>query len=661
MNRQADPMAHPRTPPSTAPGSPASAAPGIRIDAIADVERMESVPLAARGLPGSTYEALAAGARIDPPAPALSFFLDVAGLRDPVVWTHEELLSDIHRTANALRRLGVQRDDVVAFVLPNLPETHLVIWGAETAGIAFAVNPLLDGAQIAQLLRAGNASWLVTLAPTPGTDVWERVSAAAAQTDSLRGILTVDLVRYAPEAQRAALAALAATTGPTIGDVEVRGFAEVIATAPHDRLEFPPPTSDDVSSYVCTGGTTGLPKIARRTHGAEVYDAWAVQPFVPDAFHTGAAVFCGLPLFHVNAQLVTGLSPWSRGAHVVLGTAQGYRGEGVLDAFWEIVEQYRIRVFSGVPTVFAALLHRSAGDHDVSSIGYALCGAAPMPEELFRAFQERTGVRVLEAYGLTEGTCASSVNPAARPRIGSIGLRLPYQRMSVGIFDDDDTFLRFAAPDEPGVLLISGPNVFAGYVDPDHERGLWVEADGARWVNTGDMARQDADGYFWLTGRKKEIIIRGGHNIDPKVIEEPFHEHPAVGLAAAVGRPDAHAGEVPVVYVQLVPGAAATPEGLLASVAPRIGERAAQPRAVRIVDQLPITPVGKIFKPALVRREIEDVCRAAAAGLPVTVHSVDVVQDPARGHVAHLHASGDVAALREALAPFAFRIEIHDR
>lgn len=290
-----------------------------------------------------------------------------------------------------------------------------------------------------------------------------------------------------------------------------------------------------------------------------------------------------------------------------------------------------------------------------------ICGAAPLPEELFREFPRRTGVRVLEAYGLTEGTCASSVNPAdATVRVGSIGLRLPYQRMAVAVLDDEDAFVRFAAPGEPRALLISGPNVFSGYIDPAQERGTWVEADGSRWVNTGDTARQDADGYFWLTGRKKEIIIRGGHNIDPKSIEEVLHEHPAVALAAAVGRPDAHAGEVPVVYVQLTPGAAATEEELLAYATAHVGERAARPRVVRIVDQLPTTAVGKIFKPSLVLREIEDACRTIAEELRVPLAAVEAAQDPARGHVVRVRAAGDPDALRRALAAVSFHAEFVD-
>jgi fatty-acyl-CoA synthase len=145
-------------------------------------------------------------------------------------------------------------------------------------------------------------------------------------------------------------------------------------------------------------------------------------------------------------------------------------------------------------------------------------------------------------------------------------------------------------------MAISGPTVFRGYVENVHNQDIWLEKD---WFNTGDLGRQDADGYFWFTGRKKELIIRGGHNIDPKTIEDAFYKLPEVQVAAAVGRPDAHAGEVPVVYLQLTEGSTADAEELLIRASEHMGERAAIPKAVHILDEVPLTPVGKIFKPAL--------------------------------------------------------------
>ncbi|WP_137826560.1 acyl-CoA synthetase [Brevibacterium sp. 2SA] len=629
------------------------------ITGMTDIAAIEAVPLSDRRLPATTYEMLAAGAAISPGAPALSFFLRSRDFARPTVWTHAELFAEITRTANALRARGVGREDVVAFALPNLPETHFVIWGAEAAGIAFAINPLLETDQIARLLRASGASHLITLGPNPGSDIWERVSAAARDVPGLRSILTVSVAPYLGPTARVVLRTREVLQRRSAGSVPVEDFRCAIAGARDDALTFDLPGRDDISSYFCTGGTTGLPKIARRTHGSEVFDSWAMQTFVPGAFAPHHAVFCGLPLFHVNAQLVTGLAPWSQGAHVVLGTPQGYRGEGVLPSFWDIAEHYRVIAFSGVPTIYSSLLDHPVGVSDISSIRYGLCGAAPLSEHVFRRFESTTGIRILEAYGLTEGACVSSVNPpTAAARIGSIGLRLPYQHMRAAVLGTDGGFDRWARTDEVGALLLSGPNVFAGYADPRHDEGVWFDADGRQWFNTGDLARQDEDGCFWLTGRAKDLIIRGGHNIDPQIIEEVLHAHPAVAAAAAIGRPDTHAGEVPVVYVQLSQDAEAAESDLLEFARAKVPERAARPRAVHIIEQMPTTAVGKIFKPALIMAEIESVIAEAARRVEVTLSCVTVHQDETRGLMAEITVAGQPGDLSGALAGYGFAFEV---
>ncbi len=631
---------------------------GRPIVALPDVEAFEQIPLRDRNLPASTYEMLTRGAAIVPDQLALSFFLRSDNFRDPFVWTHAELIADITRTANALRRLGIGRCDVVAFVLPNLPEAHFVIWGGEAAGITFAINPLLEAGQICELLIAGKAKWLVTLAPFPGTDIWQKATKAAEKVPDLQGILTVSFAPYLRGTTDEATDVRSQAPGVDGLSIPVLSLRQEIAGERGEGLTFEMPSPGDISSYFCTGGTTGLPKIAARTHLSEVFDAWSTQTFIGGVFAPGKTIFCGLPLFHVNGQLVTGLIPWSQGGHVVMGTPHGYRGEGVIPSFWEIVEHYRVVAFSGVPTVYSALMQVPVGSRDISSVGYGFCGAAPMPVELFRNFEETIGIRILEAYGLTEGACVSSVNPPeGERRVGSIGLRLPYQQMEVVRLDDSGGFTGFAETDEVGVLAIRGPNVFAGYINAEHNKGLWLEIDGERWLNTGDLARQDTDGYFWLTGRKKELIIRGGHNIDPKLIENAVQDHPAVQLAAAVGRPDERAGELPVLYVQLKHGTTATEADLLAHAVGRIPERAAHPKSVRILPTLPVTPVGKIFKPALSMLEIEDVVRQEAASSGVTLESLSVIQDARLGLLARIAAEGNSGPLREKLGRYAFKTQ----
>jgi fatty-acyl-CoA synthase len=226
------------------------------------------------------------------------------------------------------------------------------------------------------------------------------------------------------------------------------------------------------------------------------------------------------------------------------------------------------------------------------------------------------------------------------------------------VLDEAGAYVRDAAIGEVGALAIRGPNVFAGYVDPAHEAATWIERDGARWLNTGDLARQDDEGYFWLTGRKKELIIRGGHNIDPKVIEEALAAHPAVALCAAIGRPDAHAGEVPAAYIQLRPGAACSAVELADFAEANIPERAAVPKAIRIIDALPTTAVGKVFKPALAMREIEDVVRAEAAAASIELTKVAVAQDATIGMVARISCAEGAHLLRERLERYAFAIDV---
>jgi fatty-acyl-CoA synthase len=321
----------------------------------------------------------------------------------------------------------VERGDAVAFILPNLPETHLAIWGGEAAGIAFAISPLLETEQLAVLLKAVEPKVLVTLAPTPGADLWRKATDAAAQLTRLRAVLAVTMAPYVSAPQGLALRLLARRPQTAL-KAPVLDFRRELRKERGDALTFEAPKANDISSYFCTGGTTGAPKIARRTHFSEAFDAWAMTSFNEENFGPGKAIFRGLPLFHVNGQLVTGLAPWSKGAHVVMGTPQGYRGDGAISNFWKLVEHFHINMFPGVPTVYSALLQTPIAGRNIKSLEAVLCGAAPMPVQLFQAFQRETGVRILEGYGLTEGACASSSNPLdAPPRIGSIGLRFPYQ------------------------------------------------------------------------------------------------------------------------------------------------------------------------------------------------------------------------------------------
>jgi len=258
-------------------------------------------------------------------------------------------------------------------------------------------------------------------------------------------------------------------------------------------------------------------------------------------------------------------------------------------------------------------------------------------------------MKIIEGYGLTEGTCASCMNPFHGERkIGSIGLRLPYQEMKVFSVDEDGKFLREAEADEIGEVCIKGPNVFRGYLDEAHNRRIWPLPE---WFNTGDLGRQDKDGYFWLTGRRKELIIRGGHNIDPAVIEEPLYRLAEVKVAAAVGSPDPYAGEIPVAYVELKQEATITEEEILEYLRKEMGERAAIPKRVYIVPQIPLTPVGKIFKPALRWESIGKVYQEELATLQELADKteVKVAEDKVHGSLATITITPAVGVSEETI------------
>jgi fatty-acyl-CoA synthase len=585
----------------------------VKFHNIGDIEAFEKIPLEKRLDVFNTYDLLKKGAAINPDATALSFFLSGDSYDQPMQVAYRELISNITKTANLFHDLGVGPQDVVSYLLPNLPQTHYVLWGGEAAGIVNPINPLLEPGTIAEICQAAGTKVLVALAEFPGSEIWQKVEVIRKELPNLKAIIRV--------------------MGSSDEEKGIYGYDEVIGRYDEKKLDSNRKIDpQDIASMYHTGGTTGTPKLAPHTHFNEAAMAYMFMQAL--SLKTGETSMCGLPLFHVNGTTVTGSGPFSIGAHVVILGPMGYRDPAVMQNFYKIVDFYKPVSFSSVPTILSVLLNIPKGDADISSLRYAGCGAAPLSIELFRRFEEHSGMKILEGYGLTEGTCVSAINPyEGEQKVGSIGLRMPYQDMRIFIVDEIGKFVREAETDEIGSVCIKGPNVFNGYLDEAQNRDIWPK-DG--WLNTGDLGRQDSDGYFWLTGRTKELIIRGGHNIDPAAIEDPLYRLPGVQLAAAVGRPDPHAGEVPIAYVQLQEDADLSEAQILEYLKGEIGERAAIPKAVYIVDQIPLTPVGKIFKPSLRWQAIQKVYQAeleAIAELTESIH-ISVREDKIHGVLA---------------------------
>lgn len=621
----------------------------IRIATLADkLAAEQEMPLDARWSARSLFEQLSETAGRYPAHEALGFQL-TGGPKDRVfTTTWEDLRRDVIRAANLFRSLGIGDGDTVASVLPNGMEAPLVLVAGATAGIVSPINPLLSPEHIAGILRETRAKVVVTLAPFPKTDLAAKMAAAVALAPDVETILEVDLARYLAAPITWILPLLRRRVAAT-HRARVLDLRREMSRQNADRLDFTETLGDRVCSRFHTGGTTGLPKLAQHRAKGILYNGWCGHAYI---FTESDVLLCPLPMFHVLAAYPIFMSCLASGAKLVMPSPQGFRGAGVIHNFWKLVARHRATFFITVPTATAALMQRPV-DADISSLRLAISGSAPMPVELFHRFESATGVKVLEGYGMTEATCLVSINPYFGERkVGSVGLPFAYTDVAIRHFDSTGTTWRDRAVDDVGEICVRNPGVAADvYTDAEKNRGI-VTSDG--FLRTGDLGRLDADGYIWITGRAKDLIIRGGHNIDPAVIEEALMCHPDVAFAGAIGQPDIHSGEVPAVYVEVVEGREVTVESLLACARAGISDPAAMPKYLEIVQELPKTAVGKIFKPDLRRMAIRRVFDAALADAGVSARVTEVVEDRRLGLVAKLAdgAAHDDAAVSAVLGQF---------
>ncbi|WP_280340833.1 class I adenylate-forming enzyme family protein [Nocardia neocaledoniensis] len=437
----------------------------------------------------------------------------------------------VHAAAAVLHRAGVRPGDVVAVVLPNQVDLVVALFAAWRLGAAVTpVNPGLTDDDIRYQLDDSGAAVVIGAPERAG--------------------VTLDV------------AALAAPVAP------------VAAATPDDGLAL----------IIYTSGTTGRPKGVLLGHdNLAAMCAMIIDAVGLDETEHSLLV---LPLFHVNGIVVSVLSPLLAGGHTTIA------GKFSATQFFGLVERVRPTYFSGVPAIYAMLVAQPAEARpDLSSLRRVICGAAPMPAELIARFEDRFGVPIVEGYGLSEGTCASTLNPVAGPRKpGTVGLPLPGQTVTIVDVDGNPV------PDgTPGEVVISGPNIMRGYLGRPEETAKTV-IDGR--LHTGDVGYLDADGYLVLVDRIKDMIIRGGENLYPKEIENALYRHPAVHEAAVVGRPDAVLGEVPVAHVVAAPESRVSAEELTAHCRELLAAFKI-PAAIVLTPELPRNPVGKIDKKRL--------------------------------------------------------------
>jgi fatty-acyl-CoA synthase len=535
---------------------------------------------------------------------------------EPCNLTFSEFVNETRRRANALCALDVRSNDVIAFASP-LSEGCYPMMAATMVTATYApVNYFLEAEALIRIVRASGAK--ILLFNRRFDDGLEIVGKLRRVLEALPHVLPVSF-----------------GTSEQIDGVLDLDTAAVRQPSAYWTSQAPGQAADRVIALFHTGGTTGLPKLVPHTEA--MYDAMIEQCGAAQGTWPGETIISGLPLFHTSGALQAGLVPLMNGARIVIPSSRGFRDPGVIANYWRFVRRFGINIGAGVPTVLAALCSVEPPG-PITSLKRFLVGGAPIAKATIAKISEMTsGAEVVEGWGMTE-TCGFSVlNPHGKAKVGSVGLPFPGVELEIRQFGGHAAKGRRCDVDTIGEVVVRGDIVIKSYLD---DRPNAFTADG--WLRTGDLGRVDSDGYLWIAGRVKDVIIRGGHNIDPATIEEPAYQHPAVHLAAAVGKPDRYAGELPIVYVQLKPGARASQQDLADFLRERIVERAAVPKSVVIVPEIPLSGVGKILKLPLRRKAIsaafqEEINRLSLERLQI--HAA-VADDPVSGEVVVLGASG---------------------
>jgi fatty-acyl-CoA synthase len=369
---------------------------------------------------------------------------------------------------------------------------------------------------------------------------------------------------------------------------------------------------------------------------------------------------CGFPLFHVAGTICCGLSMFMAGAGVLILSPAGFRNPAMISQHWRIAERWGATLVGAVPTALGAIIDVPLDGADLSRVRAGICGAASLPLATAQRFEQVTGKRLHEVLGMTEAAGLIAIDPLPGERkLGSVGLRLPYTEVNIRRRNADQTLGALCGANEIGVLTIRGGTVSPGYRQAAHGAGVFSDGE----LNSGDLAYADDSGRLHIAGRAKDLIIRGGHNIDPLMIENAMCSHPAVALAAAVGQPDAYAGELPVCYVSLRPGMSASADELQAHAEQAIAERPAWPRQIHVLDTMPVTTVGKIFKPQQRIDATQRVVQQALQPLGLDGVQIEASEGGPRGMrvTVRLSPADQATAPRvyEALGGFVFETLVH--
>jgi long-chain acyl-CoA synthetase len=530
-------------------------------------------------------------ARRFPDNPAIHLVLRYLGpLKLGARLTYRQLMSEVDRFAAALTALGVRRGDRVALMLPNLPQFVIGFYGALKIGaIVVNTNPQYTGREIEHQFSDAGAETVVML-----SYLYPRLQEVQPRTAVKRVIIT-DVPDYVPAPLNLLVKRTLQKQGLMVDVPPADGvyhFRPLLNAHP----EAPPPvqvSTDDVALFQYTGGTTGIPKAAMLTHYNLVANTLQTRGWMATLEEGKERMMGAIPFFHVYGMTVAmSLGIYIAGELVLLPNPRP------IENVMKTIHREKATIYPGVPSMYVGIInHPNVRQYDLHSVKACISGAAPLPMDVQIKFGEITGGRLVEGYGLTEAAPVTHCNPIyGERRKGSIGL--PFPNVEAKIMDYE-TFVEKPVGQD-GELWLRGPQVMKGYWNKPDETAVTVTEDG--WLRTGDIARVDADGYFYIVDRLKDIIIASGFNIIPREVEEVLFEHPKVQEAVVAGVPDMYRGETVKAYIVLKPGETATPDEIIAFCKERLAAFKT-PKHVEFRSELPKTMVGKFLRRVLVEEE----------------------------------------------------------
>jgi long-chain acyl-CoA synthetase len=509
--------------------------------------------------------------------------------------------SELERMANkfaaALAKLGVVKGTKVAVMLPNMPQHTVAYFGIlKAGGIVVNVNPTYPAHELEPLMRTSGAEVIVTL-----SGLYERVLEIQPKT-AIKSIILTDVPELVTKLLQRRVAETVKATGmmKDLGALKPGSYwmKNLLAEAPAQAPAIAVDPKEDAAVFQFTGGTTGVPKAAELTHYNLVANTYQLLAWVPGLTPGAEKMLMAIPAFHVYGMTVGMLLAFALGGELVVVP----NPRETLHVM-EVLQREKITLYPGVPAMYIGIInHPKVVDYDLRSVKVCLSGSAALPLEVAQKWEEITGGKLVEGFGMSECSPVATANPIfGQVRVGSIGLPLPDTECAVVSLEMNDAGeYQFLAPGQEGEIVVRGPQVMKGYYNNKEETDKTIDKDG--WLHTGDIARMDKDGYFYIVDRKKDLIIAGGYNVVPREVEEVLCMHPKVMEAAVIGVPDAKRGEVVKAFVVLKEGATATPDEIRSFCKEKLAPYKV-PSHVEFRKELPKTQVGKVLRRTLLDEE----------------------------------------------------------